>query len=217
MNDKVSCICITKNKRELLDKAIMCFKNQTYQNKELVILYEDDNPEQEFISSLPHHLIKIKKGKYNLGELRNIAINEATGDYITQWDDDDLHRNDRIERQMKASVDFQKPRCVLVRWLTYYKNIYSVSEKRRFWEGSLLIRKEVMEKYPNVKKFEDVPVLKSLYSKQLLKQIDEPFLYIYVYHGDNTWNDYHWRKNITRPKNLIERMQLNGMIYDKQY
>ena len=39
----ISCICITRNRPGYLSKAIVCFKQQTYPNKELVILYEEDD------------------------------------------------------------------------------------------------------------------------------------------------------------------------------
>ena len=39
----ISCICVTREKPSLLKRAIDCFLAQTYPNKELVILYEDDD------------------------------------------------------------------------------------------------------------------------------------------------------------------------------
>jgi glycosyltransferase involved in cell wall biosynthesis len=39
---KVSCICITHNRIGMLRRAIQCFQSQSYGNKELVILFEND-------------------------------------------------------------------------------------------------------------------------------------------------------------------------------
>jgi len=39
----ISCICVTRKKPALLERAVRCFLIQSYQQKELVIVYEDDD------------------------------------------------------------------------------------------------------------------------------------------------------------------------------
>ena len=39
----ISCLCITKNSENLVNLSIDCFRKQIYANKELIVVYEDDN------------------------------------------------------------------------------------------------------------------------------------------------------------------------------
>src|SRR5579872_5490009 len=39
----ISCLCITRKKPHMLSRAIRCFMEQSYSNKELVIVYESDD------------------------------------------------------------------------------------------------------------------------------------------------------------------------------
>jgi len=209
----ISCICITKNKRELLDAAIRCFKNQTYKDKELVIVYERCNPNREYLTRLPYNVIGVEKGKYLLGDLRNMAIERAKGDYIAQWDDDDLSRHDRLEVQMSELKKSFYPGCVLTRWIIYFKGKYFISGRRSFWEGSLLIKKDSIEPYHSKAIDEDRPMVRSLFNKGKLLQLDMPYLYIYNYHGNNTWDEKHWIKLVTTFRQPSE-INKPGGIYD---
>ena len=105
----ISCTMITKNRWNLCKRAISCFKNQTYTHKQLVIVSdgkdEYNNKIIEFISNCPNiKIIIINPQKYEdksptLGHLRNISLDNADGEYIVQWDDDDISHNSRIEKQ----------------------------------------------------------------------------------------------------------------------
>ena len=46
----VSCICLTRNRREWLPKAIDCFEQQTYSQRELVIVW-DGEPVADLVPS----------------------------------------------------------------------------------------------------------------------------------------------------------------------
>jgi len=50
---KVSCICITHDRVEMFRRAKKCFLNQTYENKELVVLFENDPATEEHIRNFP--------------------------------------------------------------------------------------------------------------------------------------------------------------------
>ena len=79
--------------------AVQSFLDQTYTNKELVII--NDGPYELRIGhpSVREILIREPQKKI-LGELRNLGIEEARGDWIIQWDDDDYHHPHRILFQM---------------------------------------------------------------------------------------------------------------------
>jgi hypothetical protein len=66
----------------------------------------------------------------------------------------------------------------------------------RPWEGSLLCRKDIINedlKYGNLPRGEDTFFILKLLQKKYLFPLVMPILYIYIYHGMNTWNWDHWR------------------------
>src|SRR5258705_7030930 len=92
----VSCLCITKNDLGQLRRSVRCFSAQSYANKELVIVHEGLRPEvTDWLGRLKNANFRIvpvsTRPKKSLGELRNISIAHATGEYFCQWDDDDWY------------------------------------------------------------------------------------------------------------------------------
>lgn len=198
----ISCICITRNKPSLLQTAINCFLSQSYPNKELIIIYENDDLSTVQFIAASNFDIQIKTIGLNrtperkLGALRNYGIACATGTFIAQWDDDDWHHPDRLFEQYQLLTESGKAGCVMTRWLIFD----AIAEKafisnERLWEGSIVCRKYCFDEfqYENAGAGEDTAVIDALYSKGYLHLIeDQPHLYIYVYHGSNTWNYAHW-------------------------
>ena len=43
MKPLISCLCISKNNYDIVKDSIISFKKQTYLEKELIFLYEDNN------------------------------------------------------------------------------------------------------------------------------------------------------------------------------
>lgn len=98
----VSCLCLTRNRREWLPRAIECFQAQTYPNRELIILadsardlvYPDDPRVQLYIP-------KDKPEWKSIGAKRNAACTIALGELLCNFDDDDWSYPDRIEDQVQ--------------------------------------------------------------------------------------------------------------------
>ncbi len=207
----ISCLCITRARVPLLKRAIQSFNDQTYINKELVIVYEnDDLSTRQFLTKvLDNKIIKIEAGtspKLTLGELRNLSIRECNGEYFCQWDDDDWSHNSRLEFQMDVIQKSKLPACVMVHWL-----IFDALEKEAYvssirpWEGSLLCKKSLMTeelKYEDNDRGEDTTIIKRLFSRNLIFPVVMPKLYIYVYHGKNAWLYEHWERIFRASKKL---------------
>lgn len=201
----ISCLCVTHNKPTMLERVIECFMNQSYRNKQLVIVYEElDNLTVQFINNTQFtdnvKLVKIDltKAKLSLGDLRNISIKESDGDYICQWDDDDWYDPDRLIIQMTYLINSKKRACVLSRWVVFnsYTNKAYLSNIR-LWEGSLLCEKAALLdiSYPAISKGEDSFIIEYLYQNDMLCIIeDEAHIYIYNYHGGNTWESQHFEQ-----------------------
>lgn len=202
----ISCICVTRNRPLQLERVINCFRSQTYIKKELVIVCEnDDKGTIDYLNNVnDKNILKIViniEPKKTLGELRNIGIKKCNGTFFCQWDDDDWYHYQRLEKQMKILEKNNKKACVLSQWIIYdiqEQNCYISS--RRAWEGSLLCNKKYFIekiKYDNLEKGEDTPAINKLLKHNELTIIDNvPYLYIYQYHGNNTWNRKHFESLI---------------------
>jgi len=95
----VSAIMPTRGRRGWAADAVRMFKEQTYPNKELVII--DDRMEPSFVNAIIEPGIVYKKhSRITVGGKRNLACSQASGHIIVHWDSDDVYRRDRIEHQV---------------------------------------------------------------------------------------------------------------------
>jgi glycosyltransferase involved in cell wall biosynthesis len=109
MNYKVSIIIPTYKRSDYLIRAIESVISQNYQNIEIIVI-DDNNPYSEFRKATEikmqkysnNEKVKYLKNDRNLGGAlaRNVGIREATGDYITFLDDDDVYLPYKIEKQL---------------------------------------------------------------------------------------------------------------------
>jgi hypothetical protein len=196
----VSCLMVTKDRSSTARRAISCFRAQTYSNLELVVVEDgtDDTLEQHIRelgdSRIRHHRLP-PEGR-PLGELRNEAVDRATGPYVCQWDDDDLYDPERVETQMAALLALGAEACFLARerlwWPARHKLAISCA---RVWEGSMVCAKERLPRYPAQRRGEDTPVAEEVVRTCRVVSVDAPELYTYVCHGGNTFNESHFEEH----------------------
>ncbi len=221
----ISALLVTKDRPELAWRAVECFMQQSYPNKELVIIdeggYEFKQKLQEAnlleTSNIAYHR---NEEKTTLGTLRNRAIGLAQGEYICQWDDDDLYHKHRLSHQLDVCIKNDAAACFLLRqmlWNVAGSNL--ATSGYRLWEGTILAKKDLMFKYAKWVRGEDsVPVYR-LASKRKIVALDLPELYIYHIHGNNTWDTSHMSKiwsGATRYYNLEQDLadKLNALSGD---
>jgi glycosyltransferase involved in cell wall biosynthesis len=96
----VTCLCLTKNRRQWLPKAIHCYQAQTYPNRELLILADgEDVRDLVPVDDSSVRLIHIDQS-LEIGEKRNFGCARAAGDVIAHWDDDDYSAPGRLSDQI---------------------------------------------------------------------------------------------------------------------
>jgi mannosyltransferase OCH1-like enzyme/glycosyltransferase involved in cell wall biosynthesis len=159
----VSCLMVTKNRDQLARSAIECFLNQTYPDKELIIIDDGDRHELEkFVTELNSPQIvyyRLPSQGLTLGELRNLAVEKATGYYLAQWDDDDLYHPQRLELQVQAIVDTNVDGCYLNSLYMWWPDQQRLAHScQRSWECTLVCRKEIFPAYPHLRQGEDTEV-----------------------------------------------------------
>lgn len=197
----ISCICITRDRVSHLERAIECYMAQTYQNRELVIVYEEDDVKTEEFLKEVEDVKKVKvsvKPKLSLGRLRNLGIRKANGKYFCQWDDDDWYHCERLEKQLGRLVKYRRKACLLSQWTIYHvESGKTYLPPSYYWEGSILCeRKFFLEniQYKDLTRGEDTPAIDRLRRLQQVVLLHKPYLYVYHIHGQNTWDSSHFKK-----------------------
>lgn len=210
----VSCLMVTKNRLRFAKSAISHFQKQIYPHKELVIVSHGQNELVGYVRSLNDNRIRIHHIDTEdliLGDLRNMSIELATGEYCIQWDDDDFYHPTRISVMLEHLFKNDLEATFLSQWTMAWpsKGYYSISKNYPFgWENTMLIKKDKMPRYPSLRRGEDTAFCDKL-KKQGVKcgVINEPgyhILYLYVVHGANTWNDSHFMDLFTGTKLIHE-------------
>ncbi|MGR5453720.1 glycosyltransferase [Vibrio alfacsensis] len=109
MNELVSVYLITKNRVELLKKAVDSVLNQSYKNIELIIV-DDGSTDgtRSYLNSLSNESrVRVIYNEQSKGACysRNVAISNAKGKFITGLDDDDYFLPRRVEIFVKNYDD----------------------------------------------------------------------------------------------------------------
>jgi len=211
----ISCICVTDNRIDFLKRAITCFDNQNYPNKELVISYpKSDHNTKSFLNELLKtsliNILRVERDKEEtIGNARNLAILKCHGDYICVWDDDDWYHPSRLSFQFNSmqtsGVGYNASVLTsVILFDSITKKSYQSSHYT--WENTLLCRKEfiLQNQYAHRNKGEDTHIIQFLENKRFLHHVDQaPFLYVYIFHGGNTW-DYEHYKHLTSKGALLD-------------
>lgn len=209
----VSALCLTRGRVKYLNRAIKCFQRQSWQTKQLVIVYdEDDEDTVMFLKNNIEGAAEVKlvgntKINATVGFLRNLAVNAADGEFCIQWDDDDYYSPDRITYQMTELK--QRPgkfAILLDAWFIYYEDKNKAIEAAKYgYEGTILATREALLRYPypDVTRTvdekgrecgEDTFVIRKLQKAGYLATVHYPMLYIYCVHSDNTCNEEHFKR-----------------------
>ena len=200
----VSALLITKERPQLAMRAVQCFLAQTYPKKELVIIDEGDHRFQREVSTLANPTIRYFRNEHktNLGSLRNRAVRLARGEYVCQWDDDDLYHPQKISYQLAACRHYAADACFLLREMLQSGAATLGVSNPRLWEGSILARKTKMFHYLPMKRAEDYWVVHWLAKRRRVVALDLPELYIYTHHGVNTWSDHHFARVLAKADHI---------------
>lgn len=220
----VSCLMVTRQRFALARRAVGLFQRQSWKHKELVIVDDDhDDALVRWLRALDDpqiRVVKLAPGGHSLGSLRNRAVAAAGGDYVCQWDDDDLYDPARLQWQMAALQTLAADACFLQRWQLWWPEQCRLAVSRiRVWEGSMLCRKAVLPDYPELRRGEDTDVVARLVRQQRVALLDQPALYTYVIHGQNTFDaehfERHWQlasKQYSAPESAALLEQLHARL-----
>lgn len=229
MMDKplVSCLCVSSNRPPYLKRAIAHYANQTYPNREMVVVSEKFSQDyQEIIEAavssgqLIRYYWMNEDEKVSLGRLRNYSIEKANGGFICTWDDDDWYHYKRIELQVEATLKSQKNGCIMPFYILYdsvHKEAYmSVPIPHPV---TIFCRKDSITSdinYRDLNKAEDTYLIHNLNQRNTFVPLVNPSLYIYVYHSKNSWDLSHFKqfcgKKFSEKASKIISQAVEGII-----
>lgn len=212
----VTCVMVTRGRLELMKRSIACYMNQTFIDKNMVVLSQGDPPTnskiREYIRSLGREDIFLVDAPpdLTLGAMRNTSVELATGDLVCQWDDDDLSHPDRITTQYKSLIsDDRNVAAMYCDFLKYYRTTgelywcdwsneglphgkYICNTlmfwKRQFGNGGVVYP----ETGPQCQVEEDLNVLIKLLKVGEVAKVFAGWQFFYVFHGGNVYDiDHH--------------------------
>ena len=210
---KVSCLTVTANRQHLIRRAVQCFQNQSYSNKELVVIDDGEQDLEEVLQVLPSDdlkYIKLKSQPENtLGKLRNRSLEEATGTFLAQWDDDDWYHPERLSIQANTLLKGYDACCLSGSLMHLNETPYKLHPYIGYLPagipGSIMHRQNKDIRYPHTRRAEDTAYLKK-WMKERYCQLPEHLSYLCIrcYHGSNTWGKEHFLRRIrNNPKDAL--------------
>jgi glycosyltransferase involved in cell wall biosynthesis len=226
----ISCLTVTTNRLILLKQAIACYCDQTYPNREMVIVSAGT---PRYLRAIESHVAAIGRSdirvvdlegeRISLGHLRNVTLDHARGDVLCQWDDDDLYHPDRLRLQYETMTAAGAGGCFLRDHLQYF-----VHEQTMYWidwryltgydPEQQMVPMTVMAHADSRYRYnetghdsetgEDNHFRRQVHDHYPVAPLDgHGYLYLYRFHGRNTTPEYH-HANLyswgTRPTEFLQ-------------
>jgi predicted O-methyltransferase YrrM len=96
----VSCIMPTFNRPAWVERAVMYFLRQDYQARELIVIDDGSEPVDDLLpSDCDVRLVRLEE-RASIGTKRNFGCEQARGEIIAHWDDDDWYAPWRLRYQV---------------------------------------------------------------------------------------------------------------------
>ena len=179
-NSLVSCICISVGEAAILETSISRFLAQTYQNKELVVVYNNQiKDKRKIIEFFKNSGVFGYELDGSMDQMFEYAIKRTNGNFICIWKATDWHHIARIEYQYQA-LFIKKTSCCLINYVVLFdtnENKSYISEKK-LWLETLFCTKALLKE----EKYSDIHIVFNAEfdkSKKIYLINDVPNLYIH--------------------------------------
>ncbi len=150
----VSCIMPTCDRRRFAAQAIRYFLRQDYATAELIIIDDGAESFHDLVPANSNIRYFRPDRRQSIGAKRNLACEQAAGEIILHWDDDDWYSGWRISYQVKQLLSRGAQLCGLNRLLYYdpendraFRYEYPKSGKPWVAGNTLCYRKEFWRRY----------------------------------------------------------------------
>jgi len=188
IKDLISVIIPYYKKKKFIEETIKSVLDQTYQNFEIIIVYDDvDHQDLPYLNKIKNFdkriNLFINKKNMGAGLSRNIAIDYSKGNFIAFLDSDDIWKESKLENQ----IEFMKKNSLIVSHTSYdiinkHKKVISTRRARDFYAVNDLLKscdiglstvimskkiKELDLQFPNLKTKEDFVLWLSILKKNI--------------------------------------------------
>lgn len=221
----VSCLMVTLDRLTLAKRSIRSFAAQRYEDRELLIVTDGSEvfrrALERYVAALGLERVRFfyPEGEgLTLGHLRNISMEEARGELICQWDDDDYSHPDRLAVQVGHMLGKSAAACFFTDHLQFIEEQRmlcwidwtvggALEGTAQLAPGTLLMLRDSRFKYPEDGPFarqgEDSIFLETLYRSVPVAHLGGAgHLYLYQYHGRNIFSrEHHYRMSNCRTSN----------------
>ena len=206
---------VTRARPVLAARAIRCFAEQRYPNRELVIVCQGTHAYRCRLAGLArqHAITDVTildaDQDLPLGALRNRSLDAASGELVCVWDDDDCSHPDRLATQVAQLVHEGSHTSFLGDHLQLFEDdrtMYWIdwdlgTPKARYplLPGTMLMTHDRRFRYPESGRYahfgEDWALLTNLHHQVRVSYLrGQGQLYLYTYHGNNTFSAAHHAK-----------------------
>lgn len=146
---RVTCIMPTYNRRRFVPRAVEYFLRQDYGEAELLIVDDGSDPVGDLVPADPRIRYVALPSQLPIGAKRNLACEQARGEIILHWDDDDWHAPHRVRYQVRTLFEGDLTICGLNQVLLYdcrdraaWLYVYPPAEPFWLYGNSLCYRRE---------------------------------------------------------------------------
>jgi glycosyltransferase involved in cell wall biosynthesis len=209
----ISCLMVTYDRVLLAKRAIRAFAKQTWPNRELVVVSAGSARFRRALAveaadagiAEMVRFVAADAGS-TLGALRNVALDNARGELVCQWDDDDYSHPERLATQAAYLLRLNADACCLTDHLQYIEDRRAafwvdwtdggrLSGTASYLPGSLMMRAPRL-RYPesgvHANSGEDSVFIDQLAATGAVVGLaGNAHLYLYHYHGRNTFPERH--------------------------
>jgi glycosyltransferase involved in cell wall biosynthesis len=211
----VSCIMPTYNRRAFVPQALRCFLRQDYPNRELVVIDDGSEPVADCVPESEHVRYLRLNEKLTIGAKRNFACEQARGEFIVHWDDDDWYPATRLSKQVAALIERGADVCGSSQ-VSFYDPANDRAWEYRYagtgagWVAgnTFAYRKSFWQrnKFQNLQVGEDSRFIWTNV-KKIICDLREPTLSIAMVHAGNTsrkeTSGIYWHKMPSEPLRLL--------------
>ena len=197
----VTCLMPTRNRANWVPQALRYFLAQDYPNLELVVV---DASAENALATLPDdpRIRRIRApGHASIGEMRDLGCEQARGEVVIHWDDDDWYAPARVSTQVSPILAGKADVTGL------RDNWFFELDAWRFWRctpalharlfvldvhgGTLAFRRALHTpycRYPELSLAEDAYFLTQLVGRGArLSRLPGDDVFVYLRHGTNAW------------------------------
>lgn len=212
----ISCLMPTYDRREFVEHSVRSFLEQTYPERELVVV--DDSPCPGDLAWLNAYDPRIRvvrlPAKVAKGEKRNMAAELARGEYFAHWDDDDFYGPRRLAAQLEPILFGDTGwTAFLVDWFVHlpegrfarFERTVDGRKSAGFADGTMVFHRRLWDtgaRYAPTETHEITPIYQATLQLKLpYRWLASDELFVYVRHSWNSW-DYRSRlilRDVQRP------------------